>query len=68
MLYVRLTPAGRAAVQQMHRDTLAASRARRAKFLAERELRAELRAHFWSESAVGELVKAHRALQHRGVL
>jgi hypothetical protein len=38
------------------------SQERRAKFLAERELRAGLKAHQWSDLAVAELIEANRRL------
>ncbi len=68
MSYIRLTLAQSAAIADGYRDLLALSRTRRAKHLIERDFRAALRELHWSDSAVGELVAAHWALEARGSL
>jgi hypothetical protein len=59
MNFARLTEQQSAAIRASYAATLQASRDRRAKDLAERALRAELRLHHWSDSAIVELIDAH---------
>lgn len=62
MNYQRLTKRQSQAIRAGYADLIRVSQLRRIKAKAEEALRAELRVHHWSDSAVAELIDAHRSI------